>query len=113
LNTLAVDHSSRFDELDNKTQGIVTSLIFNQDKMYPAVLDQTVAIMQLLGRIELLAENQKSTTDAVKEMNWIAKERGADFTAQGSLTERIVCNIEQSEDKRRLALAEAICWILA
>jgi hypothetical protein len=108
LNTLAVDNSSWFDELDKKTQGIVTSLIFNQDKMYPAVLDQPVAITQLPGRIELPAENQKSTTNAVKEMNWIAKKRGTDFTAQGFLTERIVRNIEQGEDKRRLAVAEAI-----
>jgi hypothetical protein len=76
--------------------------------MYPAVLDQTVAITQLLGRIELLAENQKSTTDAVEEMNRIAMERGADFTAQGSLTERIVRDVERSEDKRRLEVAEAI-----
>jgi hypothetical protein len=103
-----VDHSSRFDELDKKTQGIVTSLIFNQDKIYPAVLDQTVAITQLLGRIELLADNQKSRTDAVEEMKRIAKEVGADYTTQGPLTERIVRDVKQSEVKRRLAVAEAI-----
>lgn len=56
LDSLSASQTERFDNLDSNTQNIITALLKHHDEVSKSVQDQTTAITQLLGRIELLAE---------------------------------------------------------
>lgn len=45
-----------FDRLESSTKTIINALLTHQDEVSKGIQDQTIAITQLLGRMEILAE---------------------------------------------------------
>lgn len=108
LDVVALDHSARFDTLDKATQDLVTALLVKQDTVSSAIQDQTMAISQILGRIEIIAGNQKLTTDALDEIKTRSERESTDHDKVGSLGEHIDRDLQQGENLRRIRVAEEI-----
>ncbi|TGO26218.1 hypothetical protein BPAE_0064g00340 [Botrytis paeoniae] len=56
LKSISSSQEVGFDRLDASTKTIVTALLTHQDEVRKGIQDQTIAITQLLGRMEILAE---------------------------------------------------------
>lgn len=69
LNLASSSQSSRFDNLDSNTQTIITALLRHHDEVSKSVQDQTTAITQLLGRIELLAEKHAFPPSILRQVD--------------------------------------------
>ncbi|KAJ8063154.1 hypothetical protein OCU04_008394 [Sclerotinia nivalis] len=71
LSLISSSQTSRFDNLDFYTQTIVTALLKYHDEVSKSVQDQTTAITQLLGRMELLADKHMFFLNVVPQLNMI------------------------------------------
>ncbi|QSZ35983.1 hypothetical protein DSL72_007105 [Monilinia vaccinii-corymbosi] len=68
LNLISSSQTSRFDSFDSSTQTIITALLKHDDEVRKSVQDQTAAITQVLGRMELLAETQTFSASIVRQV---------------------------------------------
>ncbi|APA15642.1 hypothetical protein sscle_15g104120 [Sclerotinia sclerotiorum 1980 UF-70] len=71
LSLISSSQTSRFDNLDFNTQTIVTALLKHHDEVTKSVQDQTMAITQFLGRMELLTDKHTFSTIAVRQLDMI------------------------------------------
>ncbi|OCL07618.1 hypothetical protein AOQ84DRAFT_222678 [Glonium stellatum] len=73
MDGIVLSQSENFRSLDEKTQHIVTALLSQKD----IVEDQAVAITRLLGKVELIAEDQRLTARALEEIGYAKEGREA------------------------------------
>ncbi|KAI9762718.1 MAG: hypothetical protein M1840_001185 [Geoglossum simile] len=106
IGKMALDQAKSFQTLDQKTQQIVTALLSREGTAEA----QMVAITQLLGRVELIAEDQLLTAKALQAIEY-AEQNQQTPKARGEptpLSERLHKEFELSESHVRSQAAENI-----
>ncbi|KAF5870522.1 putative small s protein [Botrytis fragariae] len=71
LKSISSSQEVGFDRLDTSTKTIVTALLIHQDEVSKGIQDQTIAITQLLGRMEILAEKRTYPPGIVQQIDKI------------------------------------------
>ncbi|KAI9650845.1 hypothetical protein NHQ30_000880 [Ciborinia camelliae] len=108
LHLISTSQTSRFDNLDSNTQTIITALLKHHDKVSKSVEDQTTAITQLLGRMELLAEKRTFSPSIVRQVDKTEDNQYQSSIAIGEqITQKqVLHNFEWQEKAIRLQVAQ-------
>jgi NACHT domain len=113
MNTIILAQSDRFQALDAKTQHIVKALLDREDTSNA----QTMLITQLLGRVELIAEDQRLTARALREIRTAIQKQKVPGGENGiSASYKYTPNLGRlreelglTEDHIRLQISRKIC----
>ncbi|KAJ8063153.1 hypothetical protein OCU04_008394 [Sclerotinia nivalis] len=110
LSLISSSQTSRFDNLDFYTQTIVTALLKYHDEVSKSVQDQTTAITQLLGRMELLADKHMFFLNVVPQLNMIEDSQNQALMATGKhiSQEQMLHNLRWQEKVIHLQVAQCL-----
>ncbi|KAF7861959.1 hypothetical protein EAF04_007840 [Stromatinia cepivora] len=110
LSLISLSQTSRFDNLDFNTQTIVTALLKHHDEVNKSVQDQTTAITQLLGRMELLANKHTFSPIVVPQLDMIedSQNQGLMTTGKQISQEQMLHNLRWQEKAIRLQVAQCL-----
>ncbi|ESZ92527.1 hypothetical protein SBOR_7099 [Sclerotinia borealis F-4128] len=113
LDIVATSQASRFDNLDSRTQNIVTALLEHHGEVSRSIQDQTTAITQLLGRMELSAEKHIFPPSIVREADKIEDTQNrVSITTGGQKFQEVIHNFEWQEKAIRLQVAQDLIQTL-
>ncbi|KAF7891234.1 uncharacterized protein EAF02_001559 [Botrytis sinoallii] len=108
LDSISSNQGVRFDHLEYSTKTIITALLTHQDEVSKGVQDQTIAITQLLGRIEILAEKHTFPSGIVQQIDKIEVNQSQSLILAEEQTSQnqVLHNHEWHEKALRLQIAQ-------
>ncbi|KAF7925040.1 uncharacterized protein EAE98_007128 [Botrytis deweyae] len=108
LDSISSNQEVRFDHLDYSTKTIITALLTHQDEVSKGIQDQTIAITQLLGRIEILAEKHTFPSGIVQQIDKIEVNQSQSLILAEEQTSQnqVLHNHEWHEKALRLQIAQ-------
>jgi hypothetical protein len=94
IDVTSLEHSNRFDRLDETTQKILVALLSNQTSVLDGLQEQAMAVSQLLGRMETLLQLEQQPRRSKTNESYKSNSRRATATvevnAEGDLADIIV-----------------------
>ena len=94
IDITSLEHSNRFDRLDETTQKILVALLNTQTSVLDGLQEQAMAVSQLLGRMETLLQLEqqprRSKTNESHKSNSRRATATVEINAEGDLADQIV-----------------------
>ncbi|KAF7941879.1 uncharacterized protein EAE97_006716 [Botrytis byssoidea] len=108
LDSISSNQEVRFDHLDYSTRTIITALLTHQGEVSKGIQDQTMAITQLLGRMEILAEKHAFPSGIVQQVDNIEVNQNKSLILAGEKTSQnqVLNNSEWHEKALRLQITQ-------
>ncbi|KAF7890765.1 uncharacterized protein EAF01_010574 [Botrytis porri] len=108
LKSISPSQEVGFDRLDTSTKTIVTALLTHQDEVSKGIQDQTIAITQLLGRMEILAEKHMFPPGILQQIEKIEINQSQSLILAGTQTSQnqLLHKSEWQETALRLQITQ-------